>query len=128
MNLRWNLVIAPYGDRWRHGRKLLHAFLHAGSVTAYEPFQINNARRFVCDLLAAEPSRPKDKLDNEAKATLPGMVRANFGRAIIQLTYGIDVRGTDSQNKYVGIPEAVIRAVNEAAAPGRFLVNFFPWC
>jgi hypothetical protein len=126
MGFTWILAFMPYGDQWRQGRKLLHAHVHAGAAVNYEPIQLLSARRFVRDLLVSEKTRPADKLSDSAKAVLPRMVRANFALNAVRMIYGIDVRDSEAEARYVDVPEGVIRMGNEAGIPGRFLVDFFP--
>jgi hypothetical protein len=128
MDLDWLLAFMPYGDNWRRSRKLLHAHIHAGAATVHQPVQLSSARRFICDLLASETSRPVDRLSHAAKAVLPWMIRSNFGLTAIRMTYGIDVRDPPSVTKFTETPEGVLKAINEAGVPGKFLVDFFPWC
>lgn len=127
MGFNWLLSVMPYGNRWRLGRKLLHAHAHAGAAVDYAPIQAQLAKRFVRDLLASEMSRPTDRLSDVAKAVLPHMVRTNFGITAVRMIYGIDVRDPVAEARFVDVPEAVLRAVTEAGTPGRFLVDFFPW-
>jgi hypothetical protein len=127
MKIDWNLAMHPYGDRWRHGRRLLHAHAHAGAAVKYEAIQLRSARRFVQDLLASEASRLDDKLSNEAKAALPQAVRANFALNGVRMIYGIDVRDPVKDAHYVDVPERVLSMVNEAGIPGRFMVDFLPF-
>jgi hypothetical protein len=128
MKIDWIIATHPYGDRWRHGRKLLHAHAHAGAALKYEAIQLRSARRFVRDLLASEVSSPTDKLSEEAKAVLPQLVRANFALNAVRVICGIDVRDPVKDAHYVDVPETVLSMGNEAGIPGRFFVDFLPIC
>jgi cytochrome P450 len=114
MDFHWTIGAMPYGERWRQSRKLLHAHVHSGAASAYQPVQMSSARRFVLDLL-------QNKND---KDVLPLLVRTNFGKTIIQMTYGIDVK--HQVDEYVSLPEEVLHALNVATTPGRFLVDIIP--
>jgi cytochrome P450 len=114
MGFGWAFARFPYGDKWRKHRRFLHAHVNSGVVSNYQDAQLESARTFVDDLLAAEH-------DNDV---LPGMVRAYFGRTIVKMTYGIDVQS--GEDEYISVPEQVLSAVNEASVPGRFLVDLFP--
>jgi cytochrome P450 len=114
MDMMWSLARLPYADRWRRGRKLLHAHVHQGVAHRYHPIQLASARRFARDILSVQP-------DKEALATA---IRANFGRTIIKIVYGIDA--PDAESEYIALAEQVIRHAVQAAAPGRFLVDSWP--
>jgi cytochrome P450 len=126
MDMGWMLPLLPYGEHWRRSRKLLHTHTHAGAATNYQPVQLRGAREFVRDLLAAEATRPEDKLSEAAKAVLPRMVQSNFGVTGMEMVYGIRIRGPDMKARFLDIPETINHAVSESASPGRFLVDFFP--
>jgi hypothetical protein len=126
MDFEWVIAFMPYGERWRRSRKLIHAHTHLGVVPQYQPTQLLSARRFVHDLLISEASRPADRLSHDAMAVLHHTVRVNFGITAARLIYGIDVQDHTAEAKYVGTPEVVLHAINEAAVPGRFLVDFIP--
>jgi cytochrome P450 len=116
MGFDWLLSRLHYGDAWRRGRRLLHAHVHPGVSPRYHSTQLLSARRFARDILNA-------KQDNEV---LPHVIRANIGRTIIKIVYGIDVK--DSGSEFISMPEKVIGDVNEGSIPGRFLVDFLPIC
>jgi hypothetical protein len=116
MDMKWVLFRMPYGDRWRRGRKLLHAHIHQGVAVRYHPVQIASARRFARDILSV-------KTEKEA---LANVVRASFGQSIIKMVYGIDAQDADSE--YISLPEQVIRYTSQGATPGRFLVDSLPFC
>jgi cytochrome P450 len=116
MDMGWILVMLPYGEAWRRARKLFHAHVHQAAAHRYHPVQIDSARRFARDILSV-------KTDNEA---LPEAIRVSLGRSIIQLVYGIDVPDADSE--YLSLPARVVASINEAATPGRFMVDFLPFC
>jgi hypothetical protein len=116
MDFDYLLSAMPYGDKWRRARKLLHSYIYPGAVPAYQFAQLSSARRFVRDLLGTKHD----------KNVLPRIVRAYFGRTIIKMTYGIDVKS--GEDEYIAIPEKVLQAINEAAIPGRFFVDAVPFC
>jgi cytochrome P450 len=116
MDVKWPIAMIPYGERWRHARKLFHAHVHQGVADRYHPAQLDAARRFIRDILAT-------RRDKEA---LPKAVRANFGRSIIKMTYGIDV--ADDESEFISLPEKVNQGIIDAGTPGRFLVDFLPFC
>jgi hypothetical protein len=126
MHFEWFFAIMPYGDYWRRSRKLMHSQTHAKAAELYRPRQIQGARRFVRDLLAAEPGRPVDKLSDAAKAILPHMVRYNFAYTALDMIYGIDVRGSAMETRFVEPVERTMNYFSEAVCPGRFAVDYIP--
>jgi hypothetical protein len=116
MDIKWPVAMMPYGELWRRARKLFHAHVHQGVAHRYHPAQLDSARRFARDILAT-------RTDKEA---LPKAVRANFGRSIIKMTYGIDV--ADDESEFISLPEKVNQGIIDAGTPGRFLVDFLPFC
>jgi cytochrome P450 len=116
MECDWALVMTPYGDHWRRGRKLMHTYMHAGVALKFHPVQIVAARRLVLDLLAAP----------QQSNVLPKVVRLNVGQTIIKIVYGIDVK--DAESKFISTPEQFNELVTESMMPGRFLVDLIPAC
>jgi cytochrome P450 len=114
MDGNWILSLAPYGNRWREGRKLLHTYMHAGVASTFHLTQITAAQRLVADLLAA-PQEPE---------SLPKVVRLNVGQTIIKIVYGIDVK--EAENEFITVPDRFNRLVTESMMPGRFLVDLVP--
>jgi cytochrome P450 len=110
----WPLSRMPYGDRWRRGRKLLHAHVHQGVVCRYHSIQLASARRFAQDILSV-------KTDKEALAKA---ARASFGRMITKVVYGIDAPNAESE--YISLPEQVLHHLVQGSAPRRFLVDSWP--
>lgn len=126
MHFGWFFPIQPYGDYWRRSRKLMHSQTHAKAAEVYRPRQIQGARRFVRDLLAAEPNRPVDKLSDAARAILPHMVRYNFAYTTLDTVYGIDVRDSAMEARFVEPAERAMHYFSEAICPGRFVVDYIP--
>lgn len=127
-NRSWNIGFLPYGSHWRLGRKIIHSQTHAIAAARYQPIQLRGARRFIGDLLAAEPLRPHDKLSEAAKSILPRLIRRNFTFTTVHMIYGIDVRDPIAEARYVDVPEKVLHIINKGLTPGRFLVDFLPLC
>jgi cytochrome P450 len=106
----------PYGDAWRRKRKMLHAHVHQGVIARYRPIQVASARRLARDIL---------KVDADKEA-LPRAIRLNFGQTIMEAVYGIEVN--DPESEFISLPEKVLDAFSVAFTPGRFLVDYFPFC
>jgi hypothetical protein len=114
MDMMWSLARLPYAEKWRRGRKLLHAHVHQGVAHRYHAIQLASARRFARDILSVQTD----------KAALAPAIRANFGRTIIKIVYGLDAPSAESE--YISLAEQVIRHAVQAAGPGRFLVDSWP--
>jgi hypothetical protein len=118
MEFDWTIAFIRYGERWRLARKMLHAHTHSGVAHRYHPVQLESAREFARDLLAAPPHPD----------ALPGFVRAALGAEIIKMVYGLDVgKSEEARRKYIDSAEEALHALAIAATPGRFLVEFIPW-
>jgi cytochrome P450 len=114
MDFDWAFSLAPYGEVWRRKRKLMHAHMHQGVVDRYHPIQVASARRLARDILITE-AKPE---------SISRAVCLNFGQTIVKTMYGIEVEG--HQSEYITLAEEVTARINEAAVPGRFLIDFIP--
>jgi hypothetical protein len=118
MEFDWNIGFIRYGERWRLARKMLHAHAHSGVAPKYHPVQLESARGFARDLLAAPPHPD----------ALPDFVRAALGAEIIKMVYGLDVgKSEEARRKYIDSAEEALHAMAIGGTPGRFLVEFIPW-
>jgi hypothetical protein len=116
MGAEWVTAFAAYGGAWRTGRKLLHSHLHRGVVTKYQPVQIFSARRLAQEILLAK----------QEFGAVSHIVRSNFGRMIMKMTYGIESAKT--ANEQLFIAEKYLDTLAMAFTPGRFLVDMFVFC
>jgi hypothetical protein len=112
----WITSAAPYGEAWRTARRLQHAYLHKGVAIKYQSVQVASARKLAREILFA-------KQDAGAVAHI---VRSNFGRMIMKMTYGIESEQTASEQ--LSIAEKYIEIATEAFTPGRFLVDVLTFC
>jgi hypothetical protein len=118
MEFDWTMAFIRYGERWRLARKMLHAHAHSGVAPRYHPVQLESAREFARDLLAAPP-HPDD---------FPVFVRTALGAEIIKMVYGLDVgKSEEARRKYIDSAEEALHALAIGGTPGRFLVEFIPW-
>jgi hypothetical protein len=118
MEFDWVLSFIRYGERWRLARKMLHAHAHSGVAPRYHPVQLDSARAFARDLLAAPP-HPDD---------FPVFVRTALGAEIIKMVYGLDVgKSEEARRKYIDSAEEALHALAIGGTPGRFFVEFIPW-
>jgi cytochrome P450 len=111
------MVLQPYGERWRRARKLFHPHVHINAVTQYQAVHIAAARTFARNLLSTEPSPD----------ALPALLKADFAETIVKTVYGIDVKTKEERTEYIDNPTIVLDKINEAAIPGRFLVDGLPF-
>jgi hypothetical protein len=116
MGFKWMMTAWDNGDRLRQARKLLHTHLNLSEVGKHHPVQLAAARRMAIEILEA-PQEP---------ASVPRIVHFNFARSVVKMVYGIEVESPESE--YVSGPERVLEALNLVIVPGRFLVDFIPWC
>lgn len=54
------------------------------------------------------------------------MICSHAGQLIMMSVYGIQVRSR--KDRYIKVAQAVMDAVSEAAKPGAYLVDAFPFC
>jgi cytochrome P450 len=116
MKFEWSFVVLPYGDMWRRKRKLMTAHLHAGVAERYHPVQLASARRFARDILAT----------GKSIESLRPAVSLFVGQLIMKAVYGIDVEHAESE--YITYPEKLFEDFSIACTPGRFMVDFLPFC
>jgi hypothetical protein len=126
MGVGWGLLLVPYGDHWRRGRKIMHSQTNMKAAEGYRHVQVRNARRFVGDLLASENQRPADRLSDTSKAVLPHMVRYNFAYTTLDMVYGIDVRTSEMEADYVEPAERLLHRFSQGCSPGQFVVDYIP--
>lgn len=104
-------LLLPYGDEFRRVRKLQHHVTQVRAATSYQPLQMKESARLVCDLVKS-PDRYKMLFQRYASAL------------ILRLTYGTKIETGD---------EEIIRLVyanqlnfERVAAPGKYLVDLLP--
>jgi cytochrome P450 len=116
MDFAWLTSVVSYGGVWRTARRLLHAHLHQGVASKYQPTQMASARKLTQDILVTQ---------QDADMLSP-VVRANSGRTIIKMVYGIDTEEVAS--KQLSLAEDVLSAFSASFTPGHFLVDSLPIC
>jgi cytochrome P450 len=117
MDFSWSFTVLQYGDQlWRRKRKLMTAHVHAGVAGRYHPVQLASARRFAQSILTA----------GKSTESLRPAVILYLGQVLIKAVYGIDVDSTESE--YITHPEKVMEGFSIACTPGRFMIDFLPFC
>ncbi|KAG2021151.1 cytochrome P450, variant 2 [Coprinopsis cinerea AmutBmut pab1-1] len=101
-----------YGPRWRAHRKAFHQFFNQREVAKYRPIIEQEGLAFL-RRLAADPF----SIHRES--------RNYFGTVLIRISYGIGHIGANK--RLIEHAQAIVEGFGEIFAPGRFLVNIFPW-
>ncbi|KIJ24511.1 hypothetical protein M422DRAFT_274683 [Sphaerobolus stellatus SS14] len=112
MGWGWGMTFQRYGEWWRRHRRAMHEKFHNGVVNTFKPSQTKHTRDLLRRLLAT----PED---------YPEHIRFVAGAVIMEATYGIQVKERD--DPYLVAADKSLRSLGEAAAPGTFLVDNFPW-
>ncbi|KAJ7468478.1 putative monooxygenase [Mycena latifolia] len=105
------LVLQPYGDNWRHQRKIVAQELSLSTVCRYHPLQEEEARKLVRGIVA-DPS------------TFSSQTKLRIGTIIIRVTYGHYV--TNEQDVFLTAPLTAMENFSQAVAPGAWVVDFLP--
>jgi hypothetical protein len=111
MRFDWATPVAPYGERWRTHRRLLHAHLHQSVAGKHQSTQITSARKLAREIVVAK----------QEVGTLSHVVQANFGRTMMKMTYGIESEKAAKENLALG--EKLLEAFSVGFTPGHFLVD-----
>ncbi|THU78728.1 cytochrome P450 [Dendrothele bispora CBS 962.96] len=107
-----DFIFMPYGNLWRECRKLFHQELNPSDPAYYEPNALRASRLLLNNVLRA----PED---------WRYIFRYMAGTLILSITYGITAR--PSSDPFIQAAEVALKSVTEAARPGAFLVDQFPW-
>ncbi|KAG6908817.1 hypothetical protein DXG01_003170 [Tephrocybe rancida] len=112
MGWGWNVGFMPYGDLWRHHRRLLHQEFHPSAAMRFQPHELKATHNLLRRFLDAPDS---DLMEN---------LRHMAGDTIMAVAYGIDVQPID--DPYVAIAARGVFPLLAAAVPGAFLVDSIP--
>ncbi|OAL29828.1 hypothetical protein AYO20_09021 [Fonsecaea nubica] len=104
-------LFLPYGELWRRGRKVMHNMTMHASATSYQPVQIYESERLLCDLLRT-PEKYEQLFERYAAAV------------VMRLCYGKTVDTGDEV--YVRDILKIVHTVERVASPGAYLVDTFP--
>ncbi|KAJ7142248.1 cytochrome P450 [Mycena epipterygia] len=111
MEWTWNLPIMPYGDVWRAHRRLFNQGFNARASRNFRPKELT-ATHGLLHRLVHTPEAFRDH------------IRRMAGEIIISVAYGIDVLPVN--DPYIAVAEKAVHAGEQAAVPGRFLVDSIP--
>ncbi|GJE99021.1 cytochrome P450 [Phanerochaete sordida] len=107
----WDLGLLPYGDDWKLARKLFTQHFRQAASVRYRDEETRCARELVRDIM-----RDQTQLYEH--------VRLLYGKLIMSVTYGIDVRSAD--DPYITIARKALYAINVAGNVGTYLVDSIP--
>lgn len=102
------------GERWRHGRRMLHEALHKGVMHQYHPNQEKHIQILLSRLLDSPPTL--EKFRDELNFAI--------GSGLIYATYGYTPKSP--QDEWLKAAQDAIEHIVYAAQPAAFLVNFIP--
>ncbi|TFK27945.1 cytochrome P450 [Coprinopsis marcescibilis] len=108
----WNNVLPclNYGPRWRLHRKTFAQFFTREATQGYRPLQIESVQRLISRLLKSQDD-------------VILQVEQHMSSLIARLVYSIDIEENET---YLKLVNGIIKAFEEAAIPGRFLVDVLP--
>ncbi|EKM59475.1 uncharacterized protein PHACADRAFT_205692 [Phanerochaete carnosa HHB-10118-sp] len=110
-----NLVLSPYGDRFRDIRRYLHRYIGSrGQLDKVAPFHglINSeSHRFVQRMLSDSPS-------------FVAHIRKTAGAIILNMAYGYQVQ--EGQDPLIDLVDRAVDGFVETSTPGSFLVDTIP--
>ncbi|KAF7372911.1 Cytochrome P450 [Mycena sanguinolenta] len=111
MGCNFLIAFMEYGNRWRSHRKMFYEGFNVGAVEQFQPQELAAAHELLRRLLRGSADVVND-------------FRHFTGAVIMNITYGIDIRGAD--DKYIKIAKEGIERISTASMPGAFLVDSIP--
>ncbi|TFK27935.1 cytochrome P50 [Coprinopsis marcescibilis] len=106
------MTTMDYGPRLRLQRKVFSQFFTREAVQKYRPLHLERIQRLV--------SRLAERNDDSVLA----FVHDHMSATIARLVYSIDI---EEDRVYTGMIDGIVKAFEEAAIPGRFLVDALPF-
>ncbi|KAF7334865.1 Cytochrome P450 [Mycena sanguinolenta] len=111
MGCNFLIAFMEYGNRWRSHRKMFYEGFNVGAVEQFQPQELAATHELLRRLLRGSADVVND-------------FRHFTGAVIMNITYGIDIRGAD--DKYIKIAKEGIERISTASMPGAFLVDSIP--
>ncbi|KAH6908764.1 cytochrome P450 [Coprinopsis sp. MPI-PUGE-AT-0042] len=110
----WLLSSLPYGERWKHGRNLIHRQFNPSRAELHEPRQL----RFIRGYLLPKLLENKQTIDQIARHLLGGMSLA--------VAYGIKIKRED--DPFINLGESAVESLVKGSVPGKYLYvpKWFP--
>ncbi|EKM74261.1 hypothetical protein AGABI1DRAFT_133449 [Agaricus bisporus var. burnettii JB137-S8] len=110
MGWDYNFALLPYSSGWRDRRRAFQNLFHQNKVDRYIPAQLKSIRTFVRNLMDSP-----DELNT--------WIHSSTSLSIMEIIYGLK---TELGDQFVDNATKAINSLNEAAIPGKYLVDFFP--
>ncbi|CAE6493549.1 unnamed protein product [Rhizoctonia solani] len=101
----------PYGERWKHQRRLMHMSLRKSAMPVLFPIQTKHARQSAMRIL----ERPEDYIH---------ILGRMLGSQILSCVYGYEV--TSSDDEIIKLAESASLHIGQAIFPLNFMVNIMP--
>ena len=121
----------PYGARWRVHRKLLNDFINPSTASDYDANQIKVVSDFLVNI-HRKPEAFKEHIS--LCAPHPFVIHTCFaygttlsltGSLSLSVAYGIQAE--TPENEFFCMNNDILRAANEGAVPGTFIVDILPF-
>ncbi|RPD76141.1 cytochrome P450 [Lentinus tigrinus ALCF2SS1-7] len=116
----FNFGLFPYGQRWRHHRRMFWQYFTSKAVTRYQGVQQAMAYKFLLRLLK-DPAAFKEH------------IRHDFSSVMLKIIY--DIETADKGDPYISNVDAALEAVSQGLVQGKFLAEWVPailnlpsWC
>ncbi|KAJ7358017.1 cytochrome P450 [Mycena albidolilacea] len=106
-----SMLFLPYGDRFKETQRLLHIFLKQSALSQHYSLQEKAMHGLLSKLLSSPENFERH-------------VRSSVSSAIVRLVYGHQI--LDHTDMFVTLAESLGTLTDEAAEPGRWLVDSFP--
>ncbi|CUA74813.1 O-methylsterigmatocystin oxidoreductase [Rhizoctonia solani] len=110
-DLTRHTAFLPYGERWKHQRRLMHLSFRKSAMPTLFPIQTKHAREAAIKIL----EQPNDYIR---------ILRSMLGSQILSCVYGYEV--TSPEDEMIKLAENASFHVGEAVFPLNFLVNVIP--
>ncbi|KEP47115.1 cytochrome P450 family protein [Rhizoctonia solani 123E] len=110
-DLTRHTAFLPYGERWKHQRRLMHLSLRKSAMPTLFPIQTKHARQAAAKIL----EQPEDYIH---------ILGRMLGSQILSCVYGYEVTSPDDE--MIKLAESASFHVGQAVFPLNFLVNVMP--
>ncbi|TFK41770.1 cytochrome P450 [Crucibulum laeve] len=112
MGYGWMMSAMHYGEPWKERRRLLQRHFHPSNADVHESKEVEFTHKFLVRLLDS-PER------------FLGHIRHMAGGVTLSLAFGLDIDPDD--DPYVKLAAEAVGTLTEAAIPGAFFVDVFPF-
>ncbi|KAI0770058.1 cytochrome P450 [Fomes fomentarius] len=105
----WNWAFLPYGQSWRHHRRMFWQHFNPGAIDQYKPVQQAFAHQFLHKLL-------------ENTGELKDHIQLSISSVILKITYGVDI--ADKNDSILLAINVGILGTRQILVSGGFLVDY----